>query len=402
METEVGVLKRLTESPERPYAVVLGGAKVSDKLGVIDNLLQTADRLLIRGGMVFTFLKAQDYEVGSSLLESDQVDTVGGYLEQAKERGVEIVTPVDIVAATEFSADADYEVVPAGVIPADFGWASTSAPSRASSSPKLKHCKTVFWNGPMGAFEMEPYAAGHGRRRGRRWSRSPTRAGSPWWEAATPPRHAPARNCSDDQFGHISTGGGASLGTPGRQLRSTTVLDEQEGLMAPKADSRTPLMAGNWSEPRPPPACLVQKLDWTLRDGKHDFGAVEVAVLPPFTDLRIVQTLIDGDRLELRHGAQDLSAHDSGAYTGEVSGAFLAKLGCTYDVIGHSERRGVPRRDRRGRQRQAQGGVPARAHPDLLRGGGARGAPGRRPRGACSPRSRPVSTGSPPSRRRPS
>ncbi|MDU0315841.1 triose-phosphate isomerase [Phycicoccus sp. M110.8] len=104
---------------------------------------------------------------------------------------------------------------------------------------------------------------------------------------------------------------------------------------------RTPLMAGNWKMnlDHLQATHLVQKLDWTLRDGKHDFGAVEVAVLPPFTDIRSVQTLIDGDRLELRHGAQDLSQHDSGAFTGEVSGAFLAKLGCTYVVVGHSERR---------------------------------------------------------------
>jgi triosephosphate isomerase len=104
---------------------------------------------------------------------------------------------------------------------------------------------------------------------------------------------------------------------------------------------RTPLMAGNWKMnlDHLQATHLVQKLDWTLRDGRHDYAAVEVAVLPPFTDIRSVQTLIDGDRLDLRHGAQDLSQHDSGAYTGEVSGAFLAKLGCTYVVVGHSERR---------------------------------------------------------------
>lgn len=111
--------------------------------------------------------------------------------------------------------------------------------------------------------------------------------------------------------------------------------------MAQKSTGRIPLMAGNWKMnfDHLQATHFVQKLDWTLRDGKHDFGAVEVAVLPPFTNLRSVQTLIDGDRLQLRHGAQDLSAHDSGAYTGEISGAFLAKLGCTYVVVGHSERR---------------------------------------------------------------
>ena len=111
--------------------------------------------------------------------------------------------------------------------------------------------------------------------------------------------------------------------------------------MPPTTTGRTPLIAGNWKMnlDHLQATHLVQKLDWTLRDGKHDFGAVEVAVLPPFTDIRSVQTLIDGDRLELKHGAQDLSQHDSGAYTGEVSGAFLAKLGCTYVLVGHSERR---------------------------------------------------------------
>lgn len=107
------------------------------------------------------------------------------------------------------------------------------------------------------------------------------------------------------------------------------------------ATQRTPLMAGNWKMnlDHMQAAHLVQKLDWTLRDAKHDFGAVEVVVVPPYTDIRSVQTLVDGDQLALRYGAQDLSQHDSGAYTGEISGAFLAKLGCTYVVVGHSERR---------------------------------------------------------------
>ena len=107
------------------------------------------------------------------------------------------------------------------------------------------------------------------------------------------------------------------------------------------SSNRTPLMAGNWKMnlDHLQGTHLVQKLDWTLRDAKHDYSAVEVAVLVPFTDLRSVQTLIEGDKLFLKHGAQDLSVHDAGAYTGEISGAFLAKLGCAYVVVGHSERR---------------------------------------------------------------
>jgi phosphoglycerate kinase len=227
VETEVGVLKRLTESPERPYAVVLGGAKVSDKLGVIDNLLQTADRLLIGGGMVFTFLKAQDYEVGSSLLEADQVERVKGYLDQARERGVEIVLPVDIVAATAFSADADHEVVPAGAIPADRMGLDIGPESGVLFAQKLADCKTVFWNGPMGAFEMAPYAAGtHAVAK----ALVDVTAKGALTVVGGGDSAAAVRQLGfdDNQFGHISTGGGASLEyLEGKQLPGLTVLDEE-------------------------------------------------------------------------------------------------------------------------------------------------------------------------------
>ena len=228
VETEVGVLKRLTEDPERPYAVVLGGAKVSDKLGVIDSLLRTADRLLIGGGMVFTFLKAQGYEVGRSLLEADQVETVKGYLDQAKERGVEIVLPVDIVAASEFSADADHDVVPAGAIPSDRIGVDIGPESGVLFAEKLEDTRTVFWNGPMGAFEMEPYAAGTAAvaealvevtEKG-----ALTVVGG--GDSAAAVRQL---GFEDDQFGHISTGGGASLEyLEGKELPGLTVLDETD------------------------------------------------------------------------------------------------------------------------------------------------------------------------------
>jgi len=228
VEAEVGVLTRLTQDPQRPYAVVLGGAKVSDKLGVIDNLLQTADRLLIGGGMVFTFLKAQGYEVGTSLLEADQVDAVKGYLDQAKERGVEIVLPVDIVAATEFSADAEREVVPAGAIPADRMGLDIGPESGVLFAEKLSGCQTVFWNGPMGAFEMEPYAAGtsavakalvEATEKG-----ALTVVGG--GDSAAAVRQL---GFKDEQFGHISTGGGASLEyLEGKDLPGLSVLDEKD------------------------------------------------------------------------------------------------------------------------------------------------------------------------------
>ncbi|MEU5988868.1 phosphoglycerate kinase [Spirillospora sp. NPDC047418] len=204
---EVEVLKKLTEDVERPYAVALGGSKVSDKLGVIDNLLGKADRILIGGGMVFTFLKAQGHEVGASLLEEDQLDTVRDYLRRAKETGGQFVLPVDIVAATAFAADADHAVVAADAIPADRLGLDIGPESGKLFAARLADARTVFWNGPMGVFEMEPYS--HGTRavaQGLIDSGAFTVVGGGDSAAAV-------RQLGFDEaaFSHISTGGGASL-----------------------------------------------------------------------------------------------------------------------------------------------------------------------------------------------
>ncbi|NVI88831.1 phosphoglycerate kinase [Actinomadura sp. BRA 177] len=204
---EVEVLKKLTEDVERPYAVALGGSKVSDKLGVIDNLLGKADRILIGGGMVFTFLKAQGHEVGKSLLEEDQLDTVRDYLRRAEEAGVEFVLPVDIVAATAFAADADHDVVAADAIPADRLGLDIGPESGKLFASRLADARTIFWNGPMGVFEMEPYS--HGTRavaQGLIDSGAFTVVGGGDSAAAV-------RQLGFDEaaFSHISTGGGASL-----------------------------------------------------------------------------------------------------------------------------------------------------------------------------------------------
>jgi phosphoglycerate kinase len=227
VEAEVAVLRRLTQAPERPYAVVLGGAKVSDKLAVIDSLLETADRLLVGGGMVFTFFKAKGYEVGRSLLEEDQVDTVRGYLQRADERGVEIVLPVDIVAASEFSADAEHEVVAAGAIPADRMGLDIGPESGVLFAQKLADAKTVFWNGPMGAFEMEPYAAGTAAVAGA-LAEVTGKGGLTVVGGGDSAAAVRQLGFEDDQFSHISTGGGASLEyLEGKELPGLAVLDEE-------------------------------------------------------------------------------------------------------------------------------------------------------------------------------
>ncbi|MGH3349861.1 MAG: phosphoglycerate kinase [Nocardioides sp.] len=220
--TEVDVLTRLTETPERPYVVVLGGSKVSDKLGVIDNLLGKADKLLIGGGMVYTFLKAQGNEVGQSLLEEDQVLTVLGYLERAEETGVEILLPTDVVVADSFGDEESARVVAAGSIPSESLGLDIGPESAAAYAAALEGAKTVFWNGPMGVFEQPAFAEG-------------TRAIA---EALTTvdgltvigggDSAAAIRQLgfADDQFGHISTGGGASLEyLEGKTLPGIAVLD---------------------------------------------------------------------------------------------------------------------------------------------------------------------------------
>jgi phosphoglycerate kinase len=244
---EVEVLKKLTVSLARPYVVVLGGSKVSDKLGVIDNLLSKADRLLIGGGMVFTFLAAKGFEVGKSLLEADQVDIVKGYLERAEKLGVEVVLPVDIVAATAFSADAEHEVVAASGIPADRMGLDIGPESSKLFANKVSDAKTVFWNGPTGVFELEPYS--HGTR-------------------------ALAQALIDSgAFTVVGGGDSAAAVLSASRRRPSAYLDRRNvaGIWrarlrcrrpgADPTDSRTPLMAGNWkmslTAPRPH---LVQKL----------------------------------------------------------------------------------------------------------------------------------------------
>ncbi|MBU7599664.1 phosphoglycerate kinase [Streptomyces sp. P38-E01] len=210
--TEVNVLKKLTADVSRPYAVVLGGAKVSDKLLVIDHLLERADRILIGGGMAYTFLKAQGHEVGSSLLQEDQVPAVQEYLERAKDRGVEFVLPVDVVGASEFpdlkaKAPAHPATVDADAIPADLMGLDIGPRTQELYASKLADAETVFWNGPMGVFEHPDYAEGtRAVAQGLLDSSAFTVVGG--GDSAAAVR---LLGFDENAFGHISTGGGASL-----------------------------------------------------------------------------------------------------------------------------------------------------------------------------------------------
>ncbi|MEU3643066.1 phosphoglycerate kinase [Lentzea sp. NPDC034063] len=221
VETELGVLKKLTDDLERPYVVVLGGAKVSDKLGVIANLLAKVDRLLVGGGMAYTFLKAQGHEVGTSLLQSDQLDQVRGFLEEADKRGVELVLPVDVLVTAEFGS-VEHDVVGTDSIPADKMGLDIGPKSRELFASKLADAKTVFWNGPMGVFEIETYAGGT-RAVAEALVKSEAFTVVGGGDSAAAVR---ALGLPEDGFSHISTGGGASLEyLEGKELPGISVLE---------------------------------------------------------------------------------------------------------------------------------------------------------------------------------
>jgi len=222
VKAEVEVLQQLVESPARHYVVVLGGAKVSDKLGVISNLIKTADTLVIGGGMAFTFLAAEGYEVGKSLLEVDQIKTVQRYLNDAASGGKQIVLPSDVVVAPEAAADAQPTVVAANAMPPDQIGLDIGPDSARVFAGVIRRAKTVFWNGPMGVAEWESFAAG---------TKAVAQALSEvdgltvigGGDSAAVIRDLGFR---DDQFGHISTGGGASLEyLQGKKLPGLAVLD---------------------------------------------------------------------------------------------------------------------------------------------------------------------------------
>jgi phosphoglycerate kinase len=225
VRAEAAAFQKVLHNPARPYVVVLGGSKVSDKLGVIGNLLRQVDRLLVGGGMCFTFLAAQGHQVGDSLLEADQVDACRGFLRDAAERGVDLVLPVDIVVAREISAQAHTRVVAADDIEAGWKGLDIGPQTVKLFASKLADARTVVWNGPMGVFEVEPFADG---------TRKVAQAiievdGTTVVGGGDSAAAIRALGLAEDGFTHISTGGGASLELlEGRELPGLAVLDDPD------------------------------------------------------------------------------------------------------------------------------------------------------------------------------
>jgi phosphoglycerate kinase len=219
---EVEVLKKLTNNPARPFGVILGGSKVSDKLGVISNLLGKVDLMAIGGGMVFTFLAAQGKEIGSSLVEAEMLETVRNLISEAQKKGVQLLLPTDIVVAPTFAADSPATIVASDAIPADQMGLDIGPKSAQAFAEAIRGCQTVFWNGPMGVFEFPAFAAGT-----KVVAQALTEVGGisvvGGGDSAAAVR---ALGFNDNQFGYISTGGGASLEyLEGKELPGLTALD---------------------------------------------------------------------------------------------------------------------------------------------------------------------------------
>lgn len=220
---EASVFSKLLGDPARPFVVILGGSKVSDKLGVIGNLISRVDRLLIGGGMAYTFLAAQGHEVGNSLLEADQVETVRGFMEQAKARGVELLLPVDFVIADAFAPDANTEIVSAEAIPVGWMGLDIGPRTRELFASRIADAGTVVWNGPMGVFEMEPFANGT-KAVAVAMAESPAMTVIGGGDSAAAVR---ILDVDESKFSHISTGGGASLEfLEGKTLPGIAILEE--------------------------------------------------------------------------------------------------------------------------------------------------------------------------------
>jgi len=342
MEKEIAFLGNAVNNPERPFVAILGGAKVADKLKVIDNLLEKCDTLIIGGGMAYTFLKAQGLEIGRSLLDEEKIDYCREMMEKAKKLGKKLLLPVDAVTTAAFPEPIDGTVETAvydvTALPADRMGMDIGPKSVELFAAAVKEARTVVWNGPMGVFENPQLAAG-------------TRAVA---QAMAETEGVTIIGGGDsaaavnqlgfaDKMSHISTGGGASLEfLEGKELPGVAAADDlpspgsgrgcPEG--AGEGDLRTPLVAGNWKMNKTPSetAAFIKELAPLVADAPCD-----VALCVPAIDIPAAVAAAQGTNIAI--GGENMYFEEKGAFTGEIAPSMLTDAGAKYVVIGHSERR---------------------------------------------------------------
>lgn len=320
---ELDVMGKALSEPARPFVAILGGAKVSDKIGVIDNLIEKADAIIIGGGMAYTFFAAQGYSIGTSLCEADKLDLAKGLLEKAAAKGVKLLLPVDNVVADAFSADANAKTVDSTQMPDGWMGLDIGPETIALFSETIATAKTVVWNGPMGVFEFDRFAEGT-----RSVAKAVADSSAISIIGGGDSAAAVEKLGYADQVTHISTGGGASL-----EFLEGKVLPGIDSLLD-KVPCRT-FAAGNWKMNAGTPDEAV-KLITALKPLVKD-ATSKIALGVPF--MAIPAALEATAYTNIKIAAQNCHFNDKGAYTGEISPVWLAKLGVTYVILGHSERR---------------------------------------------------------------
>ncbi|GAB6189526.1 bifunctional phosphoglycerate kinase/triose-phosphate isomerase [Marinitoga arctica] len=332
MEKEIKFLSKATANPEKPYVVILGGAKVSDKIGVINNLLEKADKILIGGAMMFTFLKALGKEIGSSRFEEDKIDLAKELLEKADKKGVEIVLPVDAIVAQKLEAGVEKKIIKIddGIENSWMGL-DIGPDSVKLFKDKLNGAKTVVWNGPMGVFEIEDFATG--TKEVAMMVADITEEGAITIIGGGDSAAAIELFGLERKVSHVSTGGGASLEfLEGKELPGIASIASKK-----KIGSRKYILAGNWkmNKTNLEAAEFISKL--TANIGKEK--KFEIVIAPTYLALEKAVDLTTSTNIKV--SAQNMYFEDSGAYTGEVSADMLKSLGVEYVILGHSERRNI-------------------------------------------------------------
>jgi len=322
IQKEIEVMGKALANPERPFVAILGGAKVSDKIGVIENLLDKVDALIIGGGMAYTFLKAKGYKIGNSICEDDKLDLARSLMEKAEAKGVDLLLPVGSIVAKEFKPDAESMYVPSDAMPDGWSGMDIGNITVERFAKVIKKAKTIIWNGPMGVFEFPKFAEGT-----KAIAEVVANTDAVTIIGGGDSAAAIEQLGYADKMTHISTGGGASLEfLEGKVLPGIATLDDK--------NPRKKIIAGNWKMNKTPAeaVALVKELIPLVKDAD-----AEVVVCPPFVCIPAVKEAIEGTNIQL--GAQNMYFEENGAFTGEVAPNMLAELGVKYVIIGHSERR---------------------------------------------------------------
>lgn len=335
MEKELAYLGKALTNPARPFVAILGGAKVSDKIEVVENLMNFADVMLIGGGMAYTFFKAQGLPIGKSLVEDDKLDLARKLLADAKQKNFRLLLPVDHLVAPEFKPDAPAIALTIAATPADQMGLDIGPKTAAAFASEIARAKTIVWNGPMGVFEMPAFA--NGTLEVARAVAAATGSGATSIVGGGDSVAAVHKSGVASRISHISTGGGASLEfLAGAKLPGVEALTDRAPAATVNARvSRRSVIAGNW------------KMFKTRLEAEIFFTAFaplvqgitqcDIVIAPPFTALSAAFEAARGSQIAI--GAQDVFWEREGAFTGEISPSMLAEIGCRYVIIGHSERR---------------------------------------------------------------